>query len=108
MSYTELAVTAVVLAVAADRWVLRTRLLYSRDFWITYVILLFFQLITNGLLTGLRIVRYNPASILGLRVAYAPVEDLAFGFALITITLCCWARLTAAGAPAGDGTAGPS
>ena len=43
--------------------------------------------------------RYNPAAILGLRLAYAPVEDLGFGFALITITLCCWARLTAAPRP---------
>lgn len=95
MSYTALAVLAVVLAVAADRWLLRTRLLASRDFWASYLILLFFQLVSNGVLTGLRIVRYRPAAILGLRLAYAPVEDLAFGFALITVTLCCWARLTA-------------
>jgi len=95
MSYTMLAAAAVVLAAVTDRWVLRTRLLCSRDFWASYVILLFFQLLANGVLTGLRIVRYNPAAILGLRLAYAPVEDLAFGFALITITLCCWARLTA-------------
>jgi lycopene cyclase domain-containing protein len=95
VSYTVLAATAVIAAVAADRWVLRTRLLSSRDFWISYAILLLFQLITNGVLTGLHIVRYNAASILGLRLAYAPVEDLAFGFALITITLCCWARLSA-------------
>jgi lycopene cyclase domain-containing protein len=94
MSYTILAAIAVVLAAAVDRWVLRTRLLCSRDFWITYIILLFFQLLTNGVLTGLRIVRYSRSSVLGLRLAYAPVEDLAFGFALITVTLCCWARLT--------------
>jgi lycopene cyclase domain-containing protein len=105
MSYTVLAAAAVILAVAIDRWVLRTRLLCSRDFWAAYAILLFFQLLTNGVLTGLRIVRYSPASILGLRVAFAPVEDLAFGFALITITLCCWARLTAAPAAAGDAAA---
>jgi lycopene cyclase domain-containing protein len=101
-----LAAIAVVLAVAADRWVLRTQLLRSRDFWTSYLILLFFQLISNGVLTGLRIVRYSPAAIVGLRLAYAPVEDLAFGFALITVTLCCWARLTAApAAPAAAGGA---
>jgi lycopene cyclase domain-containing protein len=109
MSYTVLAVTAVALAIAADWWMLRTRLLGSRDFWAAYAILLFFQLLTNGVLTGLRIVRYSPSAILGLRVAYAPVEDLAFGFALITITLCCWARLTAEPAATGSSaTSGPS
>jgi lycopene cyclase domain-containing protein len=96
VSYTALAAIAVALAVAVDWWGLRTRLLGTRDFWVTYAILLFFQLLTNGVLTGLRIVSYRPAAILGLKVAYAPVEDLAFGFALITITLCCWARLAAA------------
>jgi lycopene cyclase domain-containing protein len=109
MSYTVLAVTAVILAVTVDRWVLRTRLLSSRDFWTSYAILLFFQLLTNGVLTGLHIVRYTPSSILGLRVAYAPVEDLAFGFALIVITLSCWARLAVEPAATGDAAAsGPS
>ncbi len=95
MSYTALAALAVIGAVSVDQWVLRTRLLRTRSFWASYAILLFFQLITNGVLTGLHIVRYSPAAILGVRLAYAPVEDLAFGFALITFTLCCWAWLTA-------------
>jgi lycopene cyclase domain-containing protein len=99
MSYTLLAAVAVILTVTVDLWVLRTRLLRSRTFWASYVILLFFQLITNGVLTGLDIVRYRPAAILGTRLAYAPVEDLAFGFALITFTLCCWVRLTARARP---------
>jgi lycopene cyclase domain-containing protein len=101
MTYTALAITGVILAVTVDQWVLRTRLLRSGEFWATYAILLFFQLISNGVLTGLGVVRYRPAAILGLRLAFAPVEDLAFGFALITFTLCCWAWLTnrAAGHP---------
>ena len=93
MTYTMLAVTGVVLAIVADQWLLRTSLLRSADFWAAYAILLFFQLIMNGVLTGLPVVRYNPAAILGVRLAYAPVEDMAFGFALITITLSCWTRL---------------
>ena len=48
----------------------------------------------NGILTGLRIVRYDPGTILGLRIVYAPVEDIAFGFALITVTLSSWAWLS--------------
>ncbi len=108
MTYTLLAAFAVLAAVTVDLWVLRTRLLRSRGFWVSYAILLFFQLLTNGVLTGLHIVRYSPAAILGARLAYAPVEDLAFGFALITFTLCCWVRLTARSSPGGPTTWGRS
>ena len=55
-----------------------------------------FQLLFNGVLTGLRIVRYDPSTILGLAVAYAPVEDLGFGFALILLTLASWVAWAAA------------
>jgi lycopene cyclase domain-containing protein len=102
MSYTLLAAIAVILTVTVDLWILRTRLLRSQAFWASYAVLLFFQLITNGVLTGLHIVRYRPAAILGVRLAYAPVEDLAFGFALITFTLCCWVRLTGRARPGAD------
>ena len=94
MSYTELAISAVVAAVLLDLVVLRTRLVRSRTFWCAYAIMLFFQLIVNGALTGLSIVRYNPSTIIGWRIAYAPVEDLAFGFALILSTVAPWVWLT--------------
>lgn len=102
MTYTVLASLAVLLAVVLDLAVLRTRLLRSSGFWLAYGIMLFFQLLVNGTLTGLSIVRYDPAAILGVRVAFAPVEDLAFGFALILLTLTVWVRLTAAGGRAGE------
>jgi lycopene cyclase domain-containing protein len=38
-------------------------------------------------------VRYDPDAIVGLRIAYAPVEDLLFGFALVLLTLSIWTRL---------------
>jgi lycopene cyclase domain-containing protein len=69
------------------------RLLTRRAFWTAYGIMLFFQLITNGWLTGRGIVRYDAAAILGWRVVFAPVEDLLFGFALVLWTLECWVRL---------------
>jgi hypothetical protein len=53
-----------------------------------------FQLIVNGVLTGMQIVRYNPNTIIGWRFGFAPVEDLAFGFSLITFTLSWWVWLT--------------
>ena len=49
-----------------------------------------FQLLTNGVLTGLDVVRYDPGTVLGPRLAFAPVEDLLFGFALVLQTLAWW------------------
>ena len=93
MSYTVAAVLGVVGAVLLDLVVLGTRLVLGRVFWATYPIVLAGQLISNGVLTGRRIVRYDPHAIVGLRVAYAPVEDLAFGFALVLTALAIWVRL---------------
>ncbi len=90
MSYTALALVGVVVAVLVDVVVLRTKLLRRKVFWTAYGIVVFFQLITNGILTGLPIVRYDPDRIIGWRLIHAPVEDLLFGFALVTITLAMW------------------
>jgi lycopene cyclase domain-containing protein len=95
VSYTLLAVVGVVVAAGLDLLVLRTNLLLRRAFWASYAIIVFFQLVSNGLLTGLPIVRYDPNEIIGWRVAYAPIEDLLFGFALIVVTLSLWVRLGA-------------
>ena len=104
MTYTELAIAAVAVSIVADLLVFRTRLLTRRVFWVSYAIIVFFQLLTNGVLTGFGIVRYDGAAILGPtspsagpppfigggRVAFAPVEDLLFGFALVVLTLVLW------------------
>ncbi len=107
MTYTEVALLAVPLAVAADVWVFRTRLVKRKLFWASYAIIVFFQLLSNGLFTGLGIVKYDGGAILGSsspvtgpppllgdwRIAYAPLEDLLFGFALVLVSLCCWVWL---------------
>ncbi|KRE42600.1 lycopene cyclase domain-containing protein [Knoellia sp. Soil729] len=102
MSYTALAAVAVVLALALDLWALRTRLTTTSTWWLSYVIVVGFQLLTNGWLTGRGIVRYDGDAILGSeritflgdgRIAFAPVEDLAFGFALVLATCAVWVRL---------------
>jgi lycopene cyclase domain-containing protein len=90
MSYTVAAGTGVVVAVVLDLFVLRTRLVLGRVFWLTYPIVFGFQLVFNGLLTTRQVVRYRPSAILGPRLAGAPVEDLAFGFALVLLTLSLW------------------
>jgi lycopene cyclase domain-containing protein len=93
VSYTLAALLGVAAAIAVDLWVLRTRLVRRRAFWTAYAIVFVFQLVVNGLLTGLRIVRYDESRIVGARVVHAPVEDLLFGFAMVTMTLSLWVAL---------------
>ena len=104
MTYTQLAVMAVLVTVLLDLFVFRTRLVTRKVFWVAYAIIIFFQLLTNAVLTGFNIVRYDGAFIIGSstptnepppfigdgRIAFAPVEDVLFGFALILLTLCFW------------------
>jgi lycopene cyclase domain-containing protein len=93
MSYSALAVTAVVAVLVLDLAVLRTRMVTRTVFWAAYAIILVFQLLMNGVLTGLDVVVYDPDAIWGPRIAYAPVEDLLFGFALVVLTLASWAAV---------------
>jgi lycopene cyclase domain-containing protein len=99
VTYTQLCLVAVPASVLLDLVVLRTLLLTRRSFWVSYAIVLFFQLLTNGWLTGRGIVQYADAAVLGGsrpvligagRLLYAPVEDIAFGFALVLQTLSWW------------------
>jgi lycopene cyclase domain-containing protein len=90
VTYTWTALLGVLAALALDLIVLRTALVRRKAFWTAYAIVLLFQLVVNGLLTGLRIVRYDPARIIGWRIVHAPVEDLLFGFAMVTMTLTLW------------------
>lgn len=107
MTYTQLAIIGVIAVVGVDLFVARTRLVARRAFWVPYAIIVFFQLITNGVLTGFSIVTYNGDVIIGEstpvdgpppfigegRLAFAPVEDLLFGFALVLLSLVMWAWL---------------
>ena len=90
MTYTTAAVLVALATVVLDVAVLRTRVLAQQAFWIAYAIILGFQLVTNGILTGQGVVRYDGDAILGARFVWAPVEDLAFGFALVVQTLSWW------------------
>ena len=100
MSYSVAAAIAVLVAILIDQTVLRTRLLRTGTWWMAYGIVVVFQLLTNGWLTGRGIVRYSEEAILGSerivlfgdgRLGYAPVEDLAFGFALVLTSCAAWA-----------------
>ena len=94
MSYSQIAITSIALAVIFDLFIVKRKLLTKKAFWISYAIILPFQLLTNWWLTSREIVSYSPDAIWGSRIASAPVEDLLFGFSLILITLDNWVTVT--------------
>ncbi len=90
MSYTALAISALLAAIILDLVLVRSNLLRRKAFWTSYAIILPFQLLTNWWLTSRNIVMYQKATIIGVRIASAPVEDLLFGFALVLSVLSMW------------------
>ena len=107
MTYTQLTIIGVLAVIALDLLVFRTRILQRKVFWVSYSIVIFFQLVTNGILTGFGIVEYSGDAIIGSstpvnepptflgdgRLVYAPIEDLLFGFCLVVLTLILWVWL---------------
>lgn len=103
MTYTQIAVMAVAIALVLDVG-LRTRLITRKVFWVSYAIILFFQLVSNGVLTASGTVHYDGDVIIGSsspegtrppfigdgRIAFAPAEDLLFGFAMILGSQALW------------------
>lgn len=99
MTYTTAAGLGVGFAITLDLALLRTNLLRRKVFWASYAIIVCFQLVVNGILTGRRLVVYSSHAIVGgatphllgdWHVAYAPFEDLLFGFSLVVQTLSWW------------------
>ncbi|MEY3319554.1 MAG: lycopene cyclase domain-containing protein [Candidatus Nanopelagicaceae bacterium] len=90
MSYTELSILSVILVILIDRYILKSRLLEKKAYWTAYAIIIFFQLLTNWWLTSRNILSYSEAAIIGWRIASAPVEDLLFGFSMVTLTMSLW------------------
>ena len=105
MTYTQIGIAMVLGAIATDVLVLRTRLVTRPGFWVAYAIVLFFQLLTNGVLTALHVFRYSDAMIVGNqpaddgtpppfigdgRIAFQPFEDLLMGFSLCLLAMALW------------------
>jgi lycopene cyclase domain-containing protein len=79
-----------VFAILFDLFVTRSKMVTRKSFWNAYSIMLFFQLITNWWLTSRGILTYDKDVIIGTRIAAAPIEDLFFGFSMITMTISLW------------------
>ena len=90
MTYSDIALYAVLFAVVTDLYFIRVQIITRGIFWLSYGLIFPFQLLTNRWLTSNHIVIYSPEQIIGVRVAGAPVEDLLFGFSMILLTLSFW------------------
>ena len=93
MTYTQISILAVLIAVTLDLFVIKTMLLNRAAFWTSYAIILPFQFLTNWWLTSRNIVMYDPDVITGIRFFSAPAEDVLFGFALILSVQSLWVNL---------------
>ena len=86
MTYTQLGIVAVIAVVAADLWIFRTHLVRRKVFWTAYAIIVFFQLITNGMFTGFGIVKYDGEAIIGsTSPASAYAASLSRGLAAASV-----------------------
>ena len=95
LGYTMPAVVAAVAACAAEVMVLRTGLFRRTAYWLSMVIVIGFQILTDGWLTKLSapIVIYDDRQTSGLRFPFdIPIEDFLFGFAMVTAVLLLWER----------------
>ncbi len=104
--YTVASIVAVVAVVVAEFVWLRTGIFATATYWISYAIIVFFQVLVDGWLTKLSapIVLYNPDEFSGWRVPFdIPVEDYVFGFALVTLPIMLWVRAGRRRAGAGVG-----
>ena len=91
--YTVLAGISVLATVAFERYVVRSGIFRTAQYWISLLIMFAFQVPVDGWLTKLSnpIVVYAPESMLGVRFPWdIPIEDFGFGFALITAGVILW------------------
>ena len=95
MEYTWASIVAVLVVIAVELFWLKTGLFRRVTFYVSYAIILFFQVLVDGWLTKLSapIVLYNEAETSKTRFPWdIPVEDYLFGFALIVLTMLLWER----------------
>ncbi|MGH9077512.1 MAG: lycopene cyclase domain-containing protein [Acidimicrobiales bacterium] len=93
--YTLWAAVAAAGVVTVELAWLRTGIFKMPAYWATLAVTWAFQVPVDGWLTKLSapIVVYNPAEYLGVRFPWdIPVEDFAYGFALVTLVLVLWLR----------------
>ena len=100
LGYTIPAVLSALIVAVLELKLLRTGLFRRPAYWLSMVIVIGFQIVTDGWLTKLSapVVVYAPRAVTGLRGPWdIPVEDFLFGFALVTAALLAWERQGSSG-----------
>lgn len=95
IGYTVPAVVSALAVCALELMVLHTGLFRRPAYWLSMVIVIGFQILTDGWLTKLSapIVIYDDRQTSGIRFPFdIPIEDFLFGFALVTAVLLLWER----------------
>ena len=95
MEYTWASIAAALAVIALELFWFKTGLFRKVTFYVSYAIILFFQVLVDGWLTKLSapIVLYNEAETSKTRFPWdIPVEDYLFGFAMIVLTMLLWER----------------
>lgn len=95
--YTLLTVLACVAVVLLELLWAKTGIFTSLQYWLAMALVVFFQILVDGWLTKLSnpIVLYDAAQFAGIRFPWdIPIEDFGFGFAMVTLTIIVWLRLT--------------
>jgi len=87
--YTFLAFSSVFITIVIDK-ITKIKVLKKTQFYIFLLIILGFKILVNGYLTATKIVMYNPAFFMGLRIGSIPLEDFLFGFSMVTLSVVFW------------------
>lgn len=80
-TYVLMGLPFVLAAVTLDVLVLKTRVIAMRQMWYVLVGMLILTAIFDQLLTGIPIVTYNEATMLNIKIGYAPIEDFLYTIA---------------------------
>jgi lycopene beta-cyclase len=94
--YTVIVLLLLAIVLLVER-VLRSHIFLMRAYWVTMAISAGFMILVNGWLTkqSAPIVIYAGEEFLLGRIIWdIPTEDFAFGFALLTMVLTCWIKVT--------------
>ena len=95
LGYTVPSVVSAIAVGVLELTVLRTGLFRRPAYWLSMLIVIGFQILTDGWLTkrSAPIVVYDDQHTSGIRFPFdIPIEDFLFGFALVTAVLLLWER----------------